>query len=470
MHRENESSPNENKQNSNNLSLKEWDEELYNLILEEEYRQFSGLELIASENYTSRAVKECLGSCLTNKYSEGTVGARYYGGNEFIDEIEKLCMKRALKAYDLDESKWGVNVQPYSGSPANLEAFAALLNPGDKIMGLDLPSGGHLTHGYQTEQKKISFTSLIWNSKPYKVDAETGLLNYDELKKGVIEFQPKLIIAGHSAYPRDLDYKKFREMADTVGAYLLVDMAHYSGLVSAKLHNNPFEFADVVTTTTHKTMRGPRAGMIFYKIQYKSKIDFSVFPSQQGGPHNNTIAGIATQLKELCSDEWKEYACQIISNSKHLAQCLIEKNYKLATGGTENHLILLDVRPHGLTGNKVEKACELAQISLNKNSILGDKSALAPGGIRIGTPAVTTRGMKEPEMEKIADFIHRVIQVCVTVQEKSGKNLKDFLPVLEKDEELKNIRREVEEFATQYLVPGIDIEKFKNFKSKYIIN
>lgn len=454
----------EKKVETNDLHLREWDKELYDLIVEEEYRQFSGLELIASENYTSRAVMECLGSCLTNKYSEGTVGARYYGGNQFIDEIEKLCMKRALKAYDLDDTKWGVNVQPYSGSPANLEAFAALLNPGDKIMGLDLPSGGHLTHGYQTEQKKISFTSLIYNSKPYKVDSETGLFNYEEIKKCVLEFQPKLIIVGHSAYPRDLDYKAFKDIADSVGAYLLADMAHYSGLVSAKVHNNPFEYADVVTTTTHKTMRGPRAGMIFYKLQYKQKIDFSVFPSLQGGPHNNSIAGIATQLKELCSPEWKDYASQVISNAQHLAKCLNEKNHKLATGGTDNHLVLLDVRPHGLTGSKVEKACEIAQITINKNAIYGDKSALAPGGVRIGTPAVTTRGMKEPEMEQIADFIHRAIEICVRVQQKSGKNLKDFLPALEKDEEIMQMKYEVEKFATQFKVPGMDTEKFKNRK------
>jgi len=451
---------------SNDLTLQEWDEELYNLIQEEEYRQYSGIELIASENYTSKAVMECLGSCLTNKYSEGTVGARYYGGNEFIDKIEKLCMKRALQAYNLDDTKWGVNVQPYSGSPANLEAFTALLNPGDKIMGLDLPSGGHLTHGYQTEQKKISFTSLIFDSKPYKVDSETGLLNYDEMKNNILEFKPKLIIAGHSSYPRDLDYQKFREMADSVGAYLFVDMAHYSGLVSAKLHNDPFKYADVVTTTTHKTMRGPRAGMIFYKIEYKQKIDFAVFPSIQGGPHNNSIAAIATQLKELCSDEWKEYALQIIKNAQHLAKCLVEKNHKLATGGTENHLILLDVRQYGLTGSKVEKACDLAKISLNKNAIYGDKSALAPGGVRIGTPAVTTRGMKEPEMEKIADFIDRVIKVCIRIQEKAGKNLKDFLPHLEKDNEILQIKKEVENFSTNYKVPGIDVEKLRKYMEK----
>jgi glycine hydroxymethyltransferase len=445
----------------NQMSLKEWDEELYNIIVKEEYRQFSGLELIASENYTSQAVLDCLGSCLTNKYSEGMAGARYYGGNEHIDEIERICMKRALSAYGLDETKWGVNVQPYSGSPANLEAFTALLQPGEKIMGLDLPSGGHLTHGYQTETKKISFTSVVFNSKPYKVDSETGLLNYEEIAKNVLEFQPKLLLAGHSAYPRDLDYKKFREIADSVGAYLLVDMAHFSGLVSAKVHNNPFEYADVVTTTTHKTMRGPRAGMIFYKIEYKAKIDFSVFPSLQGGPHNNSIAGIATQLKELNCEKWKEYAVQVIKNAQHLANSLSEKGHKLATGGTDNHLILLDVRPHGLTGNKVEKACELANITVNKNSILGDKSALAPGGVRIGTPAVTTRGMKESEMEKIAEFIDRAIKVCIRVQEKSGKQIKDFLPALEKDDEITEMKKEVEAFATAFFVPGIDVEKFK---------
>lgn len=450
-----------NSSQSGSLHLKEWDKELYDLIVKEEYRQFSGLELIASENYTSQSVLDCLGSCLTNKYSEGYAGNRYYGGNEFIDEIEKLCISRALKAFDLDSEKWGVNVQPYSGSPANLAAYLGMLNVNDKIMGLDLPSGGHLTHGYQTEKKKISASSVIFTSKAYKTNPDTGFLDYEEIKKQVLEFQPKLIIVGHSAYPRDFDYKAFREIADSVGAYLLVDMAHYSGLVAAKVHNNPFEYADIVTTTTHKTLRGPRAGMIFYKLQYKQQIDFSVFPSLQGGPHNHQIAAIATQLKEVSTDEWKAYAIQVKKNAKQLAESLMKKGYKLVTDGTDNHLLLLDARPLGLTGSKIEKACEIAKITLNKNSIAGDKSALYPGGVRFGTPAVTTRGMKEEEMDIIANFLDTIIKICQRVQEKSGKNIHDFMALLEKDEEIKTIAWEVENFSIKYFIPGIDTNKFK---------
>ena len=446
-----------NEHMSGSLSLKEWDKELYELIKKEEYRQFSGLELIASENYTSKPVLECLGSCLTNKYSEGMVGARYYGGNEYIDQIEALCIKRALTAFSLGEEKWGVNVQPYSGSPANMAAFVGLISPGEKIMGLDLPSGGHLTQGYQTEKKKISASAIFFNSKPYKTNPETGLLDYDEIRKQVLEFEPRILIVGHSAYPRDFDYKSFREIADSVKAYLMVDMAHYSGLVAAGVHNNPFEYADVVTSTTHKTLRGPRAGMIFYKKELKAQIDFAVFPSLQGGPHNQQIAALATQLKEVCTADWKIYATQIVKNAKHLAQCLMDKGHKLATNGTDNHLILIDVRPLGLTGNKVEKACEHAKITLNKNSIAGDKSALYPGGVRIGTPAVTTRGMKENEMEKIAEFIDRVIKVCVKAQEKSGKNINDFLKVIEAEEDIKTIANEVENFSTKFYIPGFNL-------------
>jgi len=436
------------------LSLEEHDPELFDLIKKEENRQRVGLELVASENYTSRAVMDCQGSCLTNKYSEGNVGARYYGGNEYIDKIEQLCIDRALKVFGLDDKVWGANVQPYSGSPANLGVLMGLLNPGDKIMGLDLPSGGHLTHGYQTEKKKISSTSVIFESKSYRSNPETGLFDYDDIRKTVLEFKPKLLFAGYSAYPRDLDYKKFREMADEVGAILMVDMAHYSGLVATKLLNQPFEYADVCTSTTHKTLRGPRAGMILYRLKYKAKIDFAVFPGLQGGPHNHKIAGLATQLKEVNTEHFREYSRQVIKNAQAMCESFMKRGYKIVTNGTENHIVLLDVRPLGLTGSKVEKVCDYVHITVNKNAIYGDKSALTPGGVRMGTPAVTTRGMYEKDMDVIAGFVERVLKICVSIQETSGKMLKDFVVGVEKSEEVKELSKDVQEFSAPFYLPG----------------
>lgn len=364
------------KTSSNMKSLKEHDSEMYELIQLEKQRQKECIELIASENFTSNSVMECLGSCLTNKYSEGQVGARYYGGNEYIDKIEDLTKKRVLKAYGLNDKEWAVNVQPYSGSPANFIVYTALIKPGEKMMGLDLPSGGHLTHGFQTENKKISATSLYFETKPYKVNNDTGLIEYDQLAKDALEFKPQIIICGYSAYSRDLDYKRFREIADSVNAFLMADISHYSGFVASKLMNSPFEYCDVVTSTTHKSLRGPRSGIIFSKKDDRKlfeKIDFAAFPMLQGGPHNNVIAAVGTQMKEVMSEEFKEYSKQVLKNSKHMAEYFISKGYKIATGGTDNHLMLLDLRPLGLTGNKVEKAFDLVNITLNKNSIVGDK-------------------------------------------------------------------------------------------------
>ena len=333
---------------------------------------------------------ECMGSCLTNKYSEGYPGHRYYGGNEFIDEIEELCQKRALAAYHLDPEKWGVNVQPYSGSPANLAVYTGLLKPHSRIMGLDLPSGGHLTHGYYTYnpktkvRKALSGSSIFFETLPYHVDSETGLIDYDELEKSASVYKPELIIAGFSAYPRDLDYARFRQIADSCGALLMMDMAHISGLVATGEVANPFEYCDIVTTTTHKSLRGPRAGMIFFRRDerdFEKKINDAVFPGLQGGPHDHQIAAIATQLKEVATPAFKEYCVQIKKNAKALAQALMAKGYKLCTDGTDNHLVLWDVRPLGLTGSKVEKVCDLVNISLNKNTVHGDRSAQSPGGV-----------------------------------------------------------------------------------------
>eukprot|EP00743_Colponemidia_sp_Colp-15_P000629 GILK01000702.1.p1 GENE.GILK01000702.1~~GILK01000702.1.p1 ORF type:complete len:480 (-),score=93.28 GILK01000702.1:255-1658(-) len=449
---------------SGNVRLEEADPEIFDLIEKEKERQFSGIELIASENFTSQAVLDALGSVMTNKYSEGLPGARYYGGNQVIDQVERLCQKRALAAFHLDESQWGVNVQPYSGSPANFEVYTALLQPHDRIMGLDLPSGGHLTHGFYTAKKKISASSIYFESLPYQVDSATGYIDHDKLREQAKLFRPKLIIAGASAYPRDWDYAKFKAICDEVGAFFMVDMAHYSGLVATQEHNNPFEFADVVTSTTHKSLRGPRSGIIFYRkprdgkwMDLEDRINQAVFPSCQGGPHNNTIAALAVQLKEVASPEFKSYVQQLKRNAVALANALMEFGYKLVTNGTENHLILWDVRPLGLTGNKVEKVCDAVAITLNKNSVYGDASAIAPGGVRIGTPAMTTRGLKEEDFVTVAQFLHRVIQITLAIQERSGKKLTDFVAALAQgDSQLDALKHDVETFSRRFGFPGLD--------------
>jgi glycine hydroxymethyltransferase len=457
-------------------SLSVFDPEIAALIDAEDNRQRSGLELIASENFVSAAVREALGSCLTNKYSEGQVGKRYYGGNEFIDQIEALCMERALRLYKLDPEEWGVNVQPYSGSPANFAVFTALLRPHDRLMGLDLPSGGHLTHGFQTPKKKISASSVYFESLPYVVSSVNGRIDYDDMEKRAKMFMPKLLIAGASSYPREWDYGRMRQIADSVGALLMVDMAHISGLVAGKCALSPFEHADVVTSTTHKTLRGPRSGMIFARKAYMEKINAAVFPSLQGGPHNHQIAALAVALKEADSQEFQEYARAVVANAHTLGQRLVQRGHKLATGGTDNHLLLWDVRPVGLTGSKVERVLELASITTNKNSIAGDVSAMNPGGVRIGTPALTSRGLGGADFETVADFLDRGCKVAVAAQKKAVAELKqtlhvddtpqtqpvllrDYVAILTGDEEIKReiaaLKCEVEAFASKFPMPGV---------------
>lgn len=445
-------------------SLQQADPEIWELIEKEKERQWHGIELIASENYVGTAVLETLGSVTTNKYSEGYPGARYYGGNKYIDQIENICRKRALEAFSLDPSQWGVNVQPLSGSPANFAAYTALIKPNDRLMGLDLYCGGHLTHGFKTETKIISATSLFFQSKSYQTDPKTSLIDYDGLAESAKEFKPHLIIAGASAYPRDWDYKRMRDIADSVGAYLLSDMAHISGLVSAGYQNNPFEWSDVVTSTTHKSLRGPRSGIIFFNKgkhpHLENDIDFSVFPRLQGGPHNHQIAALAVQLKEVASPAFKQYIGQVCRNAKKLSESMIKRGMTITTGGTDNHLFMWNVRADGLTGSKMEKILESVHITVNKNTIQGDKSAMNPGGIRIGVPAVTSRGMIEEDMDKIAEFMVRTLEVAKKVQDRSGAKLVDFLKEIENDKDVKQIEREVIQFSREFQVPGIKGGKY----------
>ncbi|GFP89577.1 serine hydroxymethyltransferase 2 mitochondrial [Phtheirospermum japonicum] len=492
-----------------NAPLEEVDPEIADIIELEKARQWKGLELIPSENFTSLSVMQAVGSVMTNKYSEGYPGARYYGGNEYIDMAETLCQKRALETFQLDPEKWGdtsgdkdhqggqveqagrskqqksglasgseegvvdhpnthrvtkitkagksskpvgqsnkragllqgseegvvdhpnviipkwvdvllrlpdLNVQSLSGSPANFQVYTALLKPHERIMALDLPHGGHLSHGYQTDTKKISAVSIFFETMPYRLDESTGFIDYDQLEKSAVLFRPKLIVAGASAYARLYDYARIRKVCDKQNAILLADMAHISGLVAAGVIPSPFEYADVVTTTTHKSLRGPRGAMIFFRkglktinkkgqevmYDYEDKINQAVFPGLQGGPHNHTITALAVALKQAMTPEYKAYQKQVLSNCSKFAETLLEEGYDLVSGGTDNHLVLVNLKNKGIDGSRVEKVLEAVHIAANKNTVPGDVSAMVPGGIRMGTPALTSRGFAEEDFAKVA--------------------------------------------------------------------
>jgi len=377
--------------------LKKVDLEVYEAVKKELERQRYSIELIASENFTSITVMEAQGSVMTNKYAEGLPGKRYYGGCEFVDVAEELARERAKQLFEAEHA----NVQPHSGAQANMAAYYALLEPGDTVLGMSLPHGGHLTHG-----SPVNFSGKLYNFVAYGVHPETETIDYDQVRELALKHRPKLILAGASAYPRVIDFKKFAEIAREVGAYFMVDMAHIAGLVAAGLHPNPVKYADVVTTTTHKTLRGPRGGTILCKEEHARAIDKAVFPGIQGGPLMHVIAAKAVAFKEAMTKEFKEYQQQIVKNAKALAERLSEKGIRLVSGGTDNHLFLCDLRPLSLTGKEAESLLDSVGITVNKNAIPFDEQPpTITSGIRIGTPAVTTRGMKEAEMRFIGDLI-----------------------------------------------------------------
>jgi glycine hydroxymethyltransferase len=411
-------------------NLKKNDPQIYNLIKEEERRQKEGIELIASENYVSPAILETMGTVLTNKYSEGYPGHRYYGGNEIIDQAETVAINRAKKLFGAEH----VNVQPLSGSPANLAVYMALLKPGDKVLGFSLDQGGHLSHGHP-----LNFSGLLYEIIPYFVDKKTEIIDMDEVEKIAVEKKPKMILAGFSAYSRNMDWKRFKKIADKVGALTFADIAHIAGLIAGEQLESPVPYFDVVSTTTHKTLRGPRGAVIMCKEPFSKAIDRAVFPGTQGGPHDHINAAKAVAFGEALKPSFKKYSAQVIKNAKALSEALKARGYRIVSGGTDNHLMLVDLfGSKNITGKEGENALESVGISINKNMIPFDpRKPMDPSGIRLGTPAITTRGMKENHMKIVADLIDRSL--------------------ISRDDEsnLKQIKKEVKTFSLKFPVPGI---------------
>lgn len=412
-------------------NIQKSDPALYEIIKREEQRQKEGIELIASENYVSLSVLEAMGSVLTNKYSEGYPGKRYYGGNEIIDQAENLAVERAKELFGAEH----VNVQPLSGSPANLAVYMALLNPGDKVLGFSLDQGGHLSHGHP-----LNFSGKLYTIIPYFVKKDTEIIDMDEVEAIALKEKPKMILAGFSAYSRNMDWKRFREIADKVGAFLFADIAHIAGLIAGKQLENPVPYCDVVSTTTHKTLRGPRGAMIMCKQSFASAIDKAVFPGVQGGPHDHINAAKAVAFLEALKPQFQEYSKQVIENARALARSLTEKGYRVVSGGTDNHIVLVDLfGSKQITGKEGEKALEHVGISINKNMIPFDpRKPLDPSGIRLGSPALTTRGTKEIDMQTVAELID------------------ETLVNRENNNKLNEIKEKVKEFSLKFPVPGIE--------------
>jgi glycine hydroxymethyltransferase len=412
-------------------ALEKTDKKVYELIVSEEKRQHESIRMIPSENYVSHAVMQATGSCLTNKYAEGYPGKRYYEGQQFTDQIETLAQERAVALFGAG----GANVQPHSGSEANLAAYSALAEPGETIMGLALPHGGHLTHGW-----KVSYTGKFFKSVQYELDPKSGRLDYNRIEDLAKKHRPKILISGSSAYPREIDFSQFDRIAKEVGAYHVSDMAHIAGLVAGKVHMSPVPYADVVTTTTHKTLRGPRGGMILFKEEHAKAINKSVFPGLQGGPHMHTISALAVALHEALDPAFAAYARQIVANAKRLAEQLMEYGFNLVSGGTDNHLILIDLRNKGLSGKPLAKALDRAHIVCNYNSVPGDDAPpFNPSGLRMGTPAITTRGFKEAQMDCVAKWIDTI-----------ASNL-------ENEDVIRKVGREVADLCNQYPLPELFI-------------
>ncbi len=444
----------------NNLKLE--DPEVYNILKKEEDRQQNMLSLIASENFTSKAVREAVGSVFMNKYSEGQVGARYYEGNLNIDDLEALAKTRVQKLFNLPRD-WSVIVQALSGSPANLAVYNGLLNPGDRIMSMFLYDGGHLSHGwsytpkekfdskddvYEGGKKKISIVSKIFDVVQYKTDPKTQLFNYERIEEIAQKFKPKMIITGGTAYPRDIDYKRIQDIADSVGSLYLADIAHEAGLIGAGALSSPVGIADIVTFTTHKTLRCNRGAVIMGKEELMKSVEKSLFPGIQGGPHNHSIAGIAVGVKEAMSDSFKEYAKNIIENAKHMAKGLKKKGFDIVSGGTDKHLVLIDLGSKGVYGKKFARALYFSGIVANMNSVPGEtRSPANPSGLRLGTPWITTRGMGKKEVESIVDYMNQVME---HIKGAEDMEFSEFEEKFKKDEKLLDIRKSVEVLCKKF--------------------